>query len=297
MVGLARAGPASGCDGRAAVRPRTHSRATVQKYEQEANRIAATPFGQRKASSLVRADVEAYLDTIPTVPMRDYITRLIRAAFRWGVDEEVRPDVFLIERDPTRKLRELEPGKKRRTWHTDDELRAVWRGVEMLGIVKATYVRLLMLLALRRGEAYRARWEDIDLDGRTWTIPTQNRKIRGDRKHLVPDLVVPLPDLAVEMLRDLKRFAPSRPFRVSLSALAGNIKTASGVPTVHPHSLRATVAKRLEDEGFPPHVVGLVLGRAPKVYESSDLHYVSGQRPAEVRRALEWWAAYLVNKV
>jgi integrase len=272
-------------------RERQLAPATLSKYRYEAAKVGETPFGKRKSSSLVRADVEQYLDTIPKVSVRDYRFRLLRAAFRWGLDEEIKPGVFVITRDPTRKIREMEQGKKRTRRLSDDEIKKVWHGVESLGIAKSVYLRLLLLLGLRRGEAYLARWSDFDLDAATWTIPPEHRKIKRTRMYLAGPLMVPLPPIAVELLRDLKRFTgTSKPFRLSVANSGMLLKTASGVPDAFPHSFRATIAGRLEAAGCPPHTIRLVLGRAPKEYEAADLHYVTGQRPAEVRRWLEWWA-------
>ena len=44
--------------------------------------------------------------------------------------------------------------------------------------------RWLILTASRSGEARKARWEDMDLQGRTWTIPGDMMK--SGREHRVP---------------------------------------------------------------------------------------------------------------
>ena len=54
--------------------------------------------------------------------------------------------------------------------------------------------RFLVLTAARSGEARGARWEEIDLDGRTWAIPAS--RMKAGREHRVP-----LSDAAVEVLR------------------------------------------------------------------------------------------------
>ena len=57
--------------------------------------------------------------------------------------------------------------------------------------------RFLVLTAARSGEARGARWSEIDLDGRTWTIPAE--RMKANREHRVP-----LSDAAVEVLRRAK---------------------------------------------------------------------------------------------
>jgi integrase len=45
-------------------------------------------------------------------------------------------------------------------------------------------LRLLMHTFLRTGELRQAKWSEVDLEGRTWTIPAERMKMR--EKHIVP---------------------------------------------------------------------------------------------------------------
>lgn len=65
-------------------------------------------------------------------------------------------------------------------------------------------IRLLMLTAVRPGELRQAPWSEFDLDAATWTIPKERMKAR--RPHLVP-----LPEQAVKILRDLHQITGSYP--------------------------------------------------------------------------------------
>jgi integrase len=57
-------------------------------------------------------------------------------------------------------------------------------------------IRLLLMTAVRPGELRAARWSEFDLDRAVWSIPADRMKMR--RPH-----VVPLPEQAVTVLRDL----------------------------------------------------------------------------------------------
>ena len=57
--------------------------------------------------------------------------------------------------------------------------------------------RFLVLTAARSGEARGARWDEIDLDARTWTIPAS--RMKAGREHRVP-----LSDAALEVLSRAK---------------------------------------------------------------------------------------------
>lgn len=61
-------------------------------------------------------------------------------------------------------------------------------------------IELLILTATRSGEARGARWHEINLGEKTWTIPAS--RMKGNREHRVP-----LSDRAVELLRELPREA------------------------------------------------------------------------------------------
>ena len=58
--------------------------------------------------------------------------------------------------------------------------------------------RFLVLTAARSGEARGARWSEIDMDARTWTIP-------GDRMKAKVEHRVPLSEAALEVLREARR--------------------------------------------------------------------------------------------
>ena len=58
-------------------------------------------------------------------------------------------------------------------------------------------LRFLVLTAARSGEARGARWDEIDLEARTWTIPAS--RMKAGREHRVP-----LSDAAIEVLRRAK---------------------------------------------------------------------------------------------
>ena len=67
-----------------------------------------------------------------------------------------------------------------------DEPNPYWRG----------YFPLSLLLGTRRSQLLSARWSDMDLEQKTWRIPST----KAGRPHLLP-----LPNAAVEILKTLPR--------------------------------------------------------------------------------------------
>ena len=64
-------------------------------------------------------------------------------------------------------------------------------------------LRLLMHTFLRTGELRQAKWSEVDLEGRTWTIPAERMKMR--EKHIVP-----LSRQAIVLLAELRALTVSR---------------------------------------------------------------------------------------
>jgi integrase len=266
---------------------------TALKYTRVVNRLGK--FGQRQANSVLRSELAGHLATYKP-GMRDYVLKILKTAYRWARDEEVRPDVTMVTRDPTRKIEALTRGKVRLRPLTAEEIKKLWHGVEILTPPKRGYLRLLLLLALRRGEAHAATWRDIDLDGGTWTVRTTERKIKKAKKASTPDLVVPLHPFAIRELRTLTGLP--RPFPFSVDNIPKEMKLSSGIPDVYPHALRDTVSTWMESEGCPPHVLSLVLGHVSVPGSTaSDVHYTRRQRPAEVKAWLFRWADYVEGLV
>ena len=124
---------------------------------------------------------------------------------------------------------------------------------------------LLVLLAAetgaRRGEVCGARWEDLDLVGRSWTVRTSLSRAVLVEHPLHPknglERVVPLPGFVAEALREARRGAPFRTWVGELDELPGEPINPNAISYVQRriaaevgapgglHSLRRYVATRL----------------------------------------------------
>lgn len=81
---------------------------------------------------------------------------------------------------------------------SDRELRALIKAVRSLGHPYHQMIELLTLTGLRRNEVAQARWRELDLTARTWTIPAE--RMKSNRVH-----VVPLSDRMLELLASIPR--------------------------------------------------------------------------------------------
>jgi len=81
---------------------------------------------------------------------------------------------------------------------SDEEVAALWRASGRAGYPFDAFVRLLILTGTRRTEASGARWDEIDRDARTWTLPSARTK--NKRAHCIP-----LSDEAMGVLAGIPR--------------------------------------------------------------------------------------------
>jgi integrase len=182
----------------------------------------------------------------------------------------------------------------------DDELRAVWRAAGAEGFPFGSLVRLLLLTGQRRDEIGEASWPEIDLDKGLLTIGSERMKTKTAH-------VVPLTPAAVEILRDLPRFAggdcvisqsgakPFSGFTRAKARLDARIAAESGaIKAFTLHDLRRTVRTRLSELGVLPFVAELILAHTQQgVAKVYDLH----RYDTEKREALEAWERRLMSIV
>ena len=251
-------------------------------------------WGDHKACDITRRDVVALLDAIVDRGASTQANRtlaVLRTLFRWAVSRD------LIPADPTNLVKAPARERQRDRILTADEIRAFWQLTEEWTPSMRGIWRLRLATAQRGHECKQARWADIDVDKRTWTIPAEVSK--NGHVH-----VVPLNDLALEIIaaakveRD-KRRKPSRrkaaseyvfPSRVGGGPIQylGNadhaLKTAGC--TWQGHDLRRTAATTMGELGVTRFVQDRVLNH---IDASIGGTYDRYEYLAEKRDALERW--------
>jgi integrase len=125
----------------------------------------------------------------------------------------------------------------------------------------ARALEFLILTAARSGEVTGATWDEIDLDGRTWTVPGQ--RMKGRREHRVP-----LSDAAVDLLRELPRergnphvfIGPSAGSGLSHMSLPYIMQRMSRADGATIHGFRASFSTwAYESTAHAPHTIELSL--------------------------------------
>jgi integrase len=240
-------------------------------------------LGPLQAEAVRRGHVVAVLEKIVergSARQAGCVLADLRQMFRWAVQ------AGWVETDPTATLRKAEFGgvpQVRRRRLTDDEVAEL--AAKMRGARLARHVRhaiwLMLATGARIGEIAHARWSDIDLAGRIWTIPSEYS--HSGREHAIP-----LSDFALRHLNpegETRRsdawLFPGRYASEALSpkALGKQIRDrqrgshirgrASGTTTLllaggawTPLDLRRTAAALLAEMGVRPDVIGACLDHA-----------------------------------
>jgi integrase len=122
----------------------------------------------------------------------------VRTLFNWAIAR----GIYGIDRSPCDRLRPAAVIGKKLARHRvldDEELRAFWEAAGRLGYPYGPLFRMLALTGQRKNEVAEARWSEIDLAQKLWTIPASPMKASSAH-------VVPLSDDAVAILKSLPTF-------------------------------------------------------------------------------------------
>ena len=173
----------------------------------------------------------------------------------------------------------------RQTVLTEVELTA------LLSVFKSHHgvcAKFMLLTGARITEATAATWSQIDLDAKTWTVPSENlkdtRALQSRRQKPKQALVIPLSRQAIDLLLEARMAEVARRQLEGLTeeirqedllfvgprgAKLGNwdrwLKATTcktGIAGWSAHALRRTTATLAGDLGAPPHIVGVILGHS-----------------------------------
>ena len=122
--------------------------------------------------------------------------------------------------------------RRRKRILNDDEIRFLWAAADG---VYGNLAKIALLTGQRQGAISNAKWADVSLDG-IWSIPTTDRQ-KGTGE------VLPLPDLALEIIRSQRRIAEN-PY-----VFTG--RTAEGPFNGHGRAKKRLEAKMAELNGEP----------------------------------------------
>lgn len=251
----------------------------------------------RHVDAMLKAVVERGAPTIA-----NDVLRWTRRMFNYAVKRE------LVDGNPAAAFDLSDAGGKeeaRDRWLSTDELTAFFEAMRKTPGLSAENVltfKLLLLLAVRKGELTGAKVAEFDLKAGVWALPAERTKTGAA-------IDIPLVPAAVVALRELVRLGegsdyllPARKaqqrmlphihentLNVALSKIRKHMKGVDGFTI---HDFRRTARSHLGKLGTPPHVAERCLNHKIKGVEGTyDRHAYFDER----RDALAKWTRVVTN--
>lgn len=241
----------------------------------------------------VRALIENKEENAPGVAR--YLFSVLRPFFAWCVEQD------LIKASPMEALKPPALLQARDRILSDDEIVLFWNGCERLGFPFGYAFKLLLLTGQRREEVSAMRWDELDLDRREWSIPSERTK--NGKEHLVH-----LSEHAAAILSTIPKQDSEFVFTTTLnSSVSGYSKAKKRLDELMQaemprklkpwrlHDLRRTAASGMARLNFPPHIVERVInhvsgaqGGLVRVYQRYD--YIE-----ERKNAVYAWNSYALR--
>ena len=273
---------------------------TAENWQTTLRQYAYPCLGRKGVDRLTTADVMAVLLPIWTHKhaTAQKVRQRIGTVMKWAIAQGYRNDnpagdvltAALPKRSsPVRHQRALphsEVGSAVTTVRASD----AWAGLKLV-------FEFLVLTAARSGEARLATWDEIDLDGRVWTVTAARTK--AGREHRVP-----LCGRAVEILEEARRLSagtiPATPAKLVFPSLRGKaIRDATlsgllqqlGIGAV-PHGFRSSFRDwASERTDHPREVIEAALSHG--VRNQTEAAYARSDLFERRRRLMNDWMCYL----
>ncbi len=254
-------------------------------------------LGERPIHTIGSRDVIEILEPLQDSGKSEMVKRLCQR-LNMIMDYAVVADV-LDENRLTRIGRAFKnPKKKNLPSIKPDQLPELIQAIDTASIREVTKALMLWQLhtMARPSEASGARWEEIDLEKKLWTIPVERMKRR--REHIVP-----LTDKAIAILKSVIPISGNREFvfpsdrnpRKSANSATVNmaLRRMGFKGKLVSHGLRSLASTTLNEQGFDSDLIETALAHQDKnmtraAYNRSD--YLSRRR-----EMMEWWSEKLVD--
>jgi integrase len=253
-------------------------------------------FGKIRICDLKRAMIREYLEAMArTKPvLANRLLAYLRKMFNWALSHD------FMDSTPCAGISRPGAEHQRDRVLTEDEIKAVWKGLNKEKPIMAATFQLRLLTAQRGGEVHTMKWADID--GEWWTIPAEFSK--NGLSHRVP-----LSPQALRVIEQVSRLTAEKdekagrkrsewifpnPIRrnehiTECQKLARRVRKESNVD-FRAHDFRRTAASMMTGMGIPRLVVSKILNHAePGVTKVYDRHSYDKEK----QEALNAWGSRL----
>ena len=274
-----------------------HNRKSTAKETARLLRVRfARQWAARDIRQIGRRDIVAILDDAMnsnTPSAANHAFSAVSKLFSWCVARGI------IETNPCLGTSRPAPAKERSRVLLDEELSAIWHAADHVGFPMGPITELLILTGQRRGEVAGMRWQEIDFDRATWSIPSERTK--NKRPHTIP-----LAPFAIAIIRALPRINdrlvfPARGSETEIvsgySKLKPKLEALANVNDWTLHDLRRTAATGLARLGVAPHVVERILNHTSGTFAGVAGVYNRFGYLDEMRAALEVWERHVSSVI
>ncbi len=232
---------------------------TVYDYKRLLNRHFR--LGRVKLSDITKQDISRRLNKLKSTPSeQNYAFVAARAFFRWAVQNDY------LEHSPVAGLKMPAHTSSRDRVLSEVELATVYKHALDYSYPYGPIIALLVLTGQRRGEIAALRWDWIDQDARTITLPdtiTKNRRIHtfpyGD---CVAAILETIPDTGGMLFPARTENVRNQPSPCFNGWSKAKKSFDGGLEEVEPytlHDLRRTFSSTLAALGTPIHVTEKLL--------------------------------------
>lgn len=273
---------------------------TVDQLERIFRNDVLPRWRGRRVQEITKRDVIELRDAVvdrgaPVLANR--VFAIVRWMFNWCIERDI------LDRSPCVGMKSPREASRDRVL-SDEEVVHLWGACESDAFPFGRFVQVLILTGQRREEVSAARWEEFDLEGRTWAIPASRTKNSVAHE-------VPLSDPVLALLRELPSVGRQKGFvftldgKVSISGfsrakarLDAHMEEATrrlgqkgAIQRWTLHDLRRTLATGLQKLGVRLEVTEAILNHTSGSRSGIVGVYQRHEWAPEKRAAMDAWAA------
>ncbi len=277
---------------------------SYREIERIAKKYILPALGDRIADAVTRGEITEFIDGIEAKTMARAVHAQLSAFYSWAM-----PRLDALPANPCRDAGRPAKAKARDRVLSDAELASLWSYARNEPAPWGPGFLLLILTAKRREELFQANWSEFDLEEGEWRLPAERVK------NETPE-IVPLSELAVEVLKALPRNGPKlfptrtktrqdeagpsgyskalNRYRAAVDKML-NREPLIGKDRWTYHDIRRTVATGLQRLGVRLEVTEAVLNHTSGVRGGVAGIYQQYDWKDEKRAALDAWATHILK--
>jgi integrase len=269
---------------------------TSKSYERLLRKEVLPIWRGFDATAIRRADVRLLIEGIATdrPVLANRMLAIIAKLFSWAVERD------LVENNPTAGVKKSEESTRERVL-SDSELKLLLDAVDALpSPVEQQYMHTLILMLQRRSEIAGMTWSEVDLAGRSWTLPSGRSKNKRSHRLPLSDAVTKIlearPKDTAFVFPNARGSAPFADFSKLKRELDRRIAAANGgapIPQWGLHDIRRSGTSVMPRLKVDVVTADKILSHKSSVLKGAAETYQRYTFEAEMRTALEAWAGHL----